>query len=145
MEGAQVPAQDTDLQCSLCECVMNPRACSCPRPASYVFGSKDGHHHSTVPRPGMGATQGVGSDRYPYTIVSVAPNGRTLWARRCEFVRTDKNGMSESQSYDYFDDGVSPGKEYTLRKNGRWVSKGQPMSSQGLWPGHRAAYMDPSF
>jgi len=96
------------------------------------------------PTVGMGATQQVGSDRYPYTVVS-------LINPRCILVQADKttliegNTLSEHQVYEYTPDLLGPTRTLTFRKNGRWVQEGQKMNSE-LWNiGNRNAYQDPSF
>lgn len=82
---------------------------------------------------GLGATTGgFGMDRHPYTVRLVSDDGRTIYVAADNVERTDENGVSESQSYDFFesDNHVKPETwtEYTLRKNGRWVKTGQDQS-----------------
>lgn len=96
------------------------------------------------PTVGMGATQQVGSDRYPYTVVS-------LISPRCILVQADRfkliegSPQSEHQGYEYTTDLLGPTRTLTFRKNGRWVQEGQSMNSE-LWNiGNRNAYQDPSF
>jgi hypothetical protein len=85
-----------------------------------------------VPVIGMGATSGgFGWDRHPYTVRLVSNDGKTIYVASDNVERTDKNGVSESQSYDYYEseDHIRPETwiEYTLRKNGRWVRSGEDM------------------
>lgn len=53
----------------------------------------------TVPVVGMGVTEGIGSDRYAYTIIEVRRDGKELVIQRDNATRTDTNGLSESQTY----------------------------------------------
>ena len=59
----------------------------------------------TVPSVGDGATLYMYSDRHAYTVrtVTVSPSGKTITIRatRDKAVRTDKNGFSESQEYEF--------------------------------------------
>lgn len=52
-----------------------------------------------TPEVGMGATEVVGSDRYPYTIVKVV-NPKKIVVQRDDYRRTDNNGQSELQTYE---------------------------------------------
>lgn len=103
------------------------------------------NEEQVTPTVGMGVTQIVGSDRYPYTVVEIV-NDKTIVIQQDNAVRTDTNGISESQKYEY-----SPNKEgkkivLTKRKYGRWREKGD--SLHGGTPyniGTRRMYQDPSF
>lgn len=98
------------------------------------------------PEVGMGATQGVGSDAYPYTIIEVSPNGKTIK------VQSDKHTPAEG--YDYYSNQVynyhqNPNGEiitYTLRKNGRYHAQGEPIrGGRALVVGRRCYKHDPHF
>lgn len=72
------------------------------------------------PTVGMGGTLLCYSDREPVTVVEVSPDGKTLWFTHDKATRTDSNGMSESQSYEYE---TVPGAWRDLAKldkTGRW-------------------------
>lgn len=92
-----------------------------------------------TPTVGMGATEYMWSDRKPFTIIHVASSGRRCTVRSDRYKRTDSNGMSDVQTYEYEPD--PDGEIVTLRltKNG-WTSKGRRF---GI--GHRRAYHDFSF
>lgn len=75
-----------------------------------------------TPEVGMPATFGIGSDRYAMIVTAVKLKGRLVVATRPE------GGMS---------------REFTLRPNGRYVSKGQTSGSLSL--GVAKDYLDPSF
>lgn len=77
------------------------------------------------PRVGMGATIQAYSDSYACTIIQVLYNSKRLVLQEDKATRTDNNGMSESQSYDYSPD--PNGKVYfaTKRKDGSFRLVGQ--------------------
>jgi hypothetical protein len=97
------------------------------------------------PKVGMGATLVYWTDRHAATIVAVSASGREITVQRDKAVRTDKNGLSESQDYTYSPDPEGPTYVATRRKNGRYVLKGEPMRGTGVAIGHRREYYDPSF
>lgn len=102
------------------------------------------------PEVGDGATESVGSDCYPYTVVKVSESGKTIWLQRDSFRRADSNGpFTESQSYVYERCPEAPLRKATLRKDGRYRMAGQSSSGSmrgcTVSVGHRRAYMDPHF
>ena len=100
---------------------------------------------SETPKVGMGATLVIGSDCHPYTIVFVKSPKRII-VQEDRYERKDKNGpFTEMQEYEYFFRPDAPKVIFTLRKNGRWYQKGQPMGSPALSVGERRAYQDPCF
>ncbi len=98
------------------------------------------------PEVGMPATLLYWSDRKPATVVRVSASGREVEIQRDRSKRTDDNGMSEGQVYEYERDPHAVREVFTLRKNGRWVEKGMRMG-QGLrlGLGYREEYYDFSF
>jgi hypothetical protein len=97
-----------------------------------------------IPQIGMGATIAIGTDAYPATIVAI--KGKKVLVQMDEYRRTDKNGISEDQKYEYYPNPNAPTKTFTLRKNGRFVIEGDSMnSSVRMYIGSRRAYQDPSF
>lgn len=94
---------------------------------------------------GMGVTEYVGSDRYPYTVVEILSPKRIV-VQRDNFRRTDNRGFSEQQDYVYEPDPNGSRYTITLRKNGLWYKVGEQMyRGGGFWVGERRAYQDPSF
>lgn len=91
---------------------------------------------------GQGATYSIGSDRYPYTVVQVVSD-RKIVVQRDDYRRTDTNGFSESQTYEYTPNPNAGKTVLTKRKNGRWHEQGQSMNSGGYHIGSRQAYQDP--
>lgn len=101
------------------------------------------------PEVGMGATALSWTDRHPATIVEVIRYKTGQKAGQVKAVviqwdksrRTDTNGMSECQTYEFEPNPDSPRVTFTRRKNGRYVNK----AGQGLAIGHRDCYYDYSF
>ena len=95
-----------------------------------------------APTVGMGATMLMATDRHAGTIIRIVTPKKII-VQRDTSTRTDNNGMSESQTYDYTPD--TNGEQYTvtLRKNGRWVIQGQQAHNGTAFAiGHRSSYFD---
>lgn len=58
-------------------------------------------NNSTSPVVGEGATILMWTDRHAYTVRSISKNGKTVVMEECDAKRTDSNGMSECQEYDF--------------------------------------------
>lgn len=105
-------------------------------------GSLTNHLYSRVkrlePKVGMGATELRWTDRKAVTIVKVTPT--QVHVQYDIATRTDKNGMSENQTYSYESDPSSPVEIFRLTKKG-YRSK----SGSGLLIGERDEYYDFSF
>jgi len=93
---------------------------------------------------GQGATYGIGSDRYPYTVVEVASPTRVV-VQADNYRRTDKNGFSENQTYEFTPNPNACRIVVTRRKNGRWHRQGESTKSGAFSFQGRHAYQDPSF
>jgi hypothetical protein len=93
-----------------------------------------------IPTSGMDATLVLWTDRHAYRVSRVGPSGKVLWAKRLKATRTDKNGMSESQTYTYADDPEATEDRFQLCGDGLW--KG-PRGRLSL--GHAREYHDFSF
>lgn len=93
---------------------------------------------------GFGATYGVGSDRYPYTIVDVLSNNKIV-VQADNAVRTDSNGFSENQTWEMTPNPEARKIVLRLRKNGKWVENGKSLNSCGFHLGERKRYDNPSF
>lgn len=99
-----------------------------------------------TPTVGMGATMLHWTDREAGTVVEVSPNGKRLVVQEDTATRTDKNGMSDCQSYSYEPNPNGSKTAYTLRRNGRWVMEGESMrTGRGLRLGTRDKHYDFSF
>lgn len=93
------------------------------------------------PKVGDGATLRVGSDTYPFTVVSVSTAGGRIGIRKCRARRIDSNGLSEQQEYEYDEDESAPVRLASWSPTkGRYHSGGSPLSI-----GVRRYYQDPSF
>lgn len=96
------------------------------------------------PEVGMGATICMWTDRRPCTVLTVS--GKTVTIQLDHANRTDKNGMSEEQDYTYERNPNGAILTFTLRKNGRWIKKGDTMEhGNSLSIGIREKYHDFSF
>jgi hypothetical protein len=58
----------------------------------------------TKPEVGKGATELLWSDRHAYFVNEVSKDKKECVIERAKAVRTDKNGMSECQDYEYHRD-----------------------------------------
>jgi hypothetical protein len=101
--------------------------------------------NNIIPEIGMGATECIGSDRYPYTIVRISDSGKTFWMQGDEYKRIDKNGLSEIQEYEYTPNTNATIVEVRRAKNGRWYTSGGMAHGTFVNVGVRRAYWDPSF
>jgi len=95
-------------------------------------------------RVGDGATYHIGSDKYPYTVVGIM-TAKRLRVCRDHAVRTDKNGLSEIQTWEYSSNENSNCYVITLRKNGFWYRMGESSKGGFFTIGKREMYQDPSF
>lgn len=100
---------------------------------------------------GSGATYGVGSDCYPYTVVEII-NEKKVVVQADKYEADKDNGYDYygNQVYKYFTDQNGGRKIVTLRKNGMWLPVGSVVSRGGCYAngfslGFRRAYQDPSF
>lgn len=96
---------------------------------------------------GMGATKNIGSDRYPYTVIGIENDGKTIIAQRDKATPTKDSDFYNTQQYTFDKDLTADIEVYTLRKNGKYIRKGKPMNHwwDGLKLGYRQMYQDPTF
>ncbi len=92
---------------------------------------------------GMGATIFGWTDRHAATVTRISASGKSVFVKRDQAVRTDKNGMSEDQTWSTTPDESAPEERFTWHAlSGRWIAgKGR----NGLTIGARHHYRDPSF
>ncbi len=105
------------------------------------------------PVVGMGATILSWTDRSPATIIGVFRETKILHVREDSYRRMDSNGMSESQTYEYFPN--PRGYVYIFRQNkqGVWeevdynpvTKRHKKNGGHGLRIGERSKYHDFSF
>lgn len=99
---------------------------------------------NATPEIGMGVTILGWTDRHAGTILEVSKDGKSITIARDEAKPLHK-GMTDCQDYEY-KHGTKPYATYTLRRNGRWVAKGQTMNGgSSLKIGERDEYYDFSF
>lgn len=80
--------------------------------------------------PGTGATLLGWTDRYAATVTAVT--GDILTVREDRVTRTDKNGPSKQQTYDYAPDPNGVVRHYQLDRSGDWVEVERQCHS-GRW------------
>jgi hypothetical protein len=93
-----------------------------------------------TPEVGMGVTVLMWTDRKAGTITRVSPSGKTFWFKDDIAIRTDSNGMSESQTYEF-----KPDPDARERKAVKTVKGWKEVRGSRLMLGHRSAYHDYSF
>jgi hypothetical protein len=98
-----------------------------------------GNSTKTVPEVGMAATLLYYTDREPATVVKVY-TPRKIGIKQDHAKRIDKNGMSESQEYEYTPNPEAGEEIFRLGKRG-WKNKGGTFLSLGI----REKYHDFSF
>lgn len=97
------------------------------------------------PEVGMGATEIMYTDRNPYTIIEVNEKKTVIVVQQDNAKRSDSNGMSETQSYEYSPNLEARKRVLTLRKTGQWIEKGESLKGSKYLIGHREKYHDFSF
>lgn len=80
---------------------------------------------------GTGGTIYLFSDRVACTVISLPLGHRASWVEVQEdrAIRTDDNGMSDSQDYTYQPNPEGRKTRFTLRKNGLYIRQGDPMKN----------------
>jgi hypothetical protein len=95
------------------------------------------------PEIGMGVTFGCWTDRHAGTIVAISKSGKQITVQGDTAIRTDKNGMSESQEYRYEQNPQAP--KIVFKITERKGRKAWRSGSYTAGIGHRRAYHDFSF
>lgn len=95
-----------------------------------------------IPEVGMGATEIIGTDRTPYTVIEVL-SPRKIRVQADFYKRTDANGMSDFQTYEYAPNIEGVIETLTKRKDGNWRVMGTDDSLFRI--GYRRKYYDYSF
>lgn len=90
-----------------------------------------------------GATLIVGSDKYPYTILTRSE--KKITAQKDSFKAATGSDYFGDQKWDITSNPDAEIEVFTLRSNGRWVRQGDSMNGCPLNPNFRRAYQDPSF
>lgn len=91
---------------------------------------------------GIGVTMLSWTDRTPGTIVEVGKN--YIKIQEDFYKRTDNNGMSDEQDYEYSPNPNGSIRTYKKNRLGKYTSNGKKDGS-GLIIGHRERYFDYSF
>jgi hypothetical protein len=99
-----------------------------------------------IPVVGMPATEHVGSDSYPCTVIDVSRNGKKVKVQRNPFKAAPGSDYFTNQKWVIDPEPSGETIVFTLRKNGRWIMQGGAINcgcSLGL--GFRRASQDPHF
>jgi hypothetical protein len=97
------------------------------------------------PEIGMGATECVGSDSYPYSVVEVLSE-KAIVVQSDNYKAVSGNAADGSAEYEYSPNPEGAKYVVTLRGNGRWVTKGEgKKSGRGFYVGARRFRYDPHF
>jgi hypothetical protein len=75
----------------------------------------------------------------------VSPSGKTIVVQADEYHPAPGHDYYSNQKYTYTRNPQGHTKTFTLRKNGRWVAKGDSIKGRGLGLGFRRHYSDPHF
>lgn len=106
-----------------------------------LFNRIDENRKPPVPTVGMGATILMYSDRHAATVIEIV-TPKTIVIQEDTAIRTDSNGQSESQEYEYAPNHEATRREFTLRKDGRWRER---KGTTVLMLGKRDQYYDYGF
>lgn len=91
---------------------------------------------------GAGATIVSWTDRQACTVIEVSPSGHRVTAQYDTATRTDSNGMSDAQSYEFERNEQGATRVFSRRKNGDYRLVG---GTARLLVGVRSHYHDYSF
>lgn len=67
----------------------------------YYYGDNGREVVQPAPAVGLGCTVGYYEDRHAATVIAVSPSGAKVTVQEDRATRTDKNGMSQTQSYSF--------------------------------------------
>lgn len=109
---------------------------------NYLMSGTKGQPEPVV---GMGATKLGWTDRRPATIVAVCQKLRWVDVQDDDYKRTDSNGMSDSQEYEFTPNPKATVVRYSRRKDGSYVLVGDKLGGARLRVGERGCYYDFSF
>jgi hypothetical protein len=99
-----------------------------------------------TPKVGDGVTLCSWSDCDPATIVEVSPSGKTIHVQDDRAEVVSGFGFNGTAKYEYAPDYEGQVTVFTLRKNGLWIQKGQPMKGgRRCSVAGRRKYRDPHF
>lgn len=94
-----------------------------------------------MPKVGDGGTICLYTDRHAATVIGVSASGKTIQVQRDFAKRTDKNGMSESQEYEYSPNPNGEIIEFRMTNSGVYKDK----YGLSFYPGDRREYYDYNF
>lgn len=110
-----------------------------------VFNRTLEYAEGKTPEVGMGATECGWSDRHAYEVIEVIDD-RHIIVRRLDAKRTDNNGVSDSQDYEFTSNPNNHTCKLFLTKQGRWRERiGRRLGCNGWLVGKAMEYYDYSF
>lgn len=98
-----------------------------------------------IPFVGQHGTKACGSDCYPVEVTSVNKSGKKITVREMEATPAPGHDFYANQVYTYSSNPGGADQLLTLRKDGRYYPKGQPMGFGGVTLGVARFYQNPSF
>ena len=98
-----------------------------------------------IPEVGMGATELCYSDRHAYEITKII-DARHILVRRLDYKRTDTNGISEIQEYEFTSNSSFPEETLFKTHKGKWKQRiGSHGEGNVFLLGVKEEYRDPTF
>lgn len=96
------------------------------------------------PEVGMGVTEILANDKHAWTVITVLSRTR-VQVQQDRARRTDKNGRSESQTWEHTPNPDGETKVISLRQDGSWTEPGKRLAGSRFRVGERETYKSPSF
>lgn len=112
------------------------------RTGSLINKLMDESGDAAKPEVGMGCTLTGWTDRHAATIIQVSPTGHKIWVQRDKATRTDSNGMSDAQTWEFEPDPTGAVGVYSRRSDGSYRQVG---GQSRCLVGVRSEYFDFSF
>ena len=105
------------------------------------------HNKQLNPVVDMGVTLIIGSDKYVYTIIDVNNSKKQIKIQQDICKRTDSNGQSVDQTYEYYNNPNGKIIILSLRNNSYWKEFGKTSKQDKCRYdiGTRSRYSDPNF
>jgi hypothetical protein len=97
----------------------------------------------SIPSPGMGASYGVGSDRYPCTVTEVSRTGHRVTTRDALATLIEGSVLDGTAVYEYAMNPEGSERVWTRRRDGSYRQLGCKATFLNI--GEYRKYLDPSF
>lgn len=105
------------------------------------FGVNDMVQIIEIPKVGSGASIGIGSDSYPYTVIEISNGGKLIKVQRDNHKPSKGFDYFSNQIYDYTSNPDAGVEEYKLKKDGNYYDK----YNGKIYTNGRRYYQNPSF